>query len=286
MFIKNELQIYLFNNCHFLFNVSMLKWQTLIFGLENLTNISYQDMEFKNNFIYTVGNFTSPSVTIGSNTYVNAGGSDIIICKMDTMGNSIWSVHIGGSSGESLNSICVDNNGNVLVIGAMEGILNVGSTTLNSIGGTDILMIKCDSSGNIVLAKNVGTSGNDGGLDITTDYNNDIYAVGNKSSSNLYFAATNNTYSNAILKWSSGGNELSMHYMRGGLTGLPAFASTKLIKYSAYDSTIIIGGDLSSGSDPSYYYNICNSSNINLYVSITVSATWARPTDTIYAKPT
>ena len=252
-----------------------LKGQTLInWDWQNVTEVSYNDIEFKNNFIYAVGNFTSPSVTIGSNTYVNAGGSDIIICKMDTLGNSIWSVHIGGSNSELLKSICVDNNENVLVTGTMEGTLNVGSTTLNSIGGTDMLMIKFDSSGNVVFAKNVGTIGNDNGLDITTDYNNDVYAVGDKSADNLYFASTNNTYRNAILKWSSGGTELYMHYMREGLTGLPATASATLIKYSEYDSTIIIAGGLYTGSTLFNFYSICHSSNTNLYTTTTASFSW------------
>lgn len=140
--------------CFAMYFSNHIKAQTLInWEWQNVTNISYQDLEFKNNFIYSVGNFTADSVTLGSNTYVNAGDTDIIICKMDTLGNIIWSKHVGSSNNESLNSIYVDNNDNVLVIGKMQGTLNVSPFTLNSIGGVDILMIKCDSVGNVLLAK-------------------------------------------------------------------------------------------------------------------------------------
>ncbi|MBK7763608.1 MAG: T9SS type A sorting domain-containing protein [Bacteroidetes bacterium] len=261
--------------CFAMYFSNHIKAQTLInWEWQNVTNISYQDLEFKNNFIYSVGNFTADSVTLGSNTYVNAGDTDIIICKMDTLGNIIWSKHVGSSNNESLNSIYVDNNDNVLVIGKMQGTLNVSPFTLNSIGGVDILMIKCDSVGNVLLAKNVGTLGYDEGYDITCDYNNDIYAVGRKDTNNLIFAATNNAYNNAILKWSSSGTEVSMQYMRGGLVGLPASASTYLIKYSDYDSTLIIGGGFYSGSALTTYYSICHSSNTSLYATIFASPSW------------
>jgi hypothetical protein len=281
--MKNKLYLFIIVSSIF-FNLQ-LNGQTLInWEWKHLDNISYQDIEYKNNFIYAVGNFTSNTVTIGSNTYVNAGGNDIIICKMDTLGNLIWSNHFGSSGNESLNSICVDNNGNVLAIGTMQGTLNVGSYILNSIGGYDILMSKLDSNGNVLLAKNVGTVGNENGFDITTDYNNDIYAVGNKSINNLNFASTNNIYNNVILKWSSVGTELFMNYMRGGLSGQSASGSTTLIKYSAYDSTIIIGGGIYSGSSALTNYYFCNSSNLNLTVHINASPSWGAKSNSYFCK--
>jgi len=247
----------------------MIQWDW-----EQKNNISYTDIEFKDNFLYSVGNFTTDSVTLGGITYFNAGGSDAIICKMDTLGNVIWSQHIASPFDEKLNSVCIDDSNNVLAIGAMTGTLSMGSVTLNSTGSSDVFMIKYSASGTLVLAKQVGTPGYDVGCDITTDYQNNIYVVIQKDTTTLNFAGTNNTYRNGILKWSSGGAEISMQYMRGDLAGTPGSASTTLIKYSAFDSTLIIGGAAYTSSSPFVSYSYCHSSNIGLNFSLSASASW------------
>lgn len=76
--MRKHVAIFLF--CFAMYFSNHIKAQTLInWEWQNQTNISYQGIEFKNNFIYAVGNFTTDSVTLGLNTYVNAGGADIII---------------------------------------------------------------------------------------------------------------------------------------------------------------------------------------------------------------
>lgn len=267
----------------FIFNQPLIGQTLINWEWKSVTKISYNDIEFKDNFIYFVGNFTADSVNVGNNNYVNVGGSDIIVGKMDTLSNIIWSRHFGSSYNESLNSICIDNNNNVLVIGSMENNLSVASTMLTSIGGKDIMIIKFDSNGNVLLTKNVGTTGDDIGNDITTDYNNDIYAVGDKSSNNLYFAATNNTYPNVILKWSATGTELYMYYMREGLVGEPSYGRTKFIKYSSFDSTIIIGGSVGSTESQNIHY-FCHSSNLNLTVDFTASPSWGAKSGSFLCK--
>lgn len=250
-----------------------LSAQTLIdWEWKQITNISYADLEYKDNFIYAAGTFTASSVTLGPTTYTNAGGNDIIIYKMDTLGNVIWSQHVGSSNNESLKSICVDDSDNVLVTGSMSGTLNVGSTTLTSLGGKDMLMIKLSPIGNVLLAKQTGTSGDDEGMDITTDYLNDIYMVGSKSADTMSFASTTNTYGNAILKWTSAGTEVFMQYMRGPASGYAATGTTNHIKYSAFDSTVVICGGVSSGTNVALGYQLCHSSNLGLTFFCNASA--------------
>ncbi|MBL7773667.1 MAG: fibronectin type III domain-containing protein [Chitinophagaceae bacterium] len=260
---------FLLSFTHLLSAQSLIQWQW-----QQLTNVTYTDIEYKDNFLYAVGNFTDSAVTIGSNTYVNAGGSDIIICKMDTLGTIIWSQHFGSSNNESLKSICIDNNDNVLAVGAMQNSLAVGSNNLTSVGGKDMLLIKCSSSGAVLLAKNVGTVGDDEARDVTTDYLNDIYVVGSKATNNMVFAGTNNIYTNAILKYSSSGNEVHMRYMKQGNTSSAATGGTELIKYSPYDSTIIICGEFITGSNTNSYYSLSHSSNISISIAEYPSPSW------------
>lgn len=260
---------FLLSFTHLLSAQSLIQWQW-----QQVTKVTYTDIEYKDNFLYAVGNFTDSAITLGSNTYLNAGGSDIIICKMDTLGTIIWSLHVGSSNNESLKSICIDNNDNVLAVGAMQNSLAVGSNNLTSVGGKDMLLIKCSSSGAVLLAKNVGTVGDDEARDVTTDYLNDIYVVGSKATNNMVFAGTNNIYTNAILKYSSSGNEVHMRYMKQGNTSSAATGGTELIKYSPYDSTIIICGEFITGSNTNSYYSLSHSSNISISIAEYPSPSW------------
>ncbi|MBL7773889.1 MAG: T9SS type A sorting domain-containing protein [Chitinophagaceae bacterium] len=269
----------LFSSIDFLQAQSMIQWDW-----EQQNHIAYSDLEYKDNYIYAAGNFTDSTVTLGTNTYLNIGGNDIIIAKMDTLGNVIWSHHIASNNSESLLSICVDNNNNVLAIGTMEGTLQVGSTTLTSNGGSDVLMIKCSSTGSFLFAKNVGTIGNDSGNDLTTDYNNDIHAVISKSMDTMAFAGTiNYGYRNAILKWSSNGTEEYMTYVLKLSGSLDATGTTTLIKYNSKDSSIIIGGTLTRSSSSIGFCTFYNSSNPQITL-VMQSSSWGAIRTTLLCK--
>ena len=103
-----------------------------------------------------------------------------------------WGSRIGGSKDDYGTGIAVDVFGNVYMTGFFESsTLTLGATTLRNAGGKDILVVKYDSSGQIVWAKSVGASGDEAGYRLAVDASGSVYVAGNFASSTLPFASIN-----------------------------------------------------------------------------------------------
>lgn len=82
-----------------------------------------------------------------------------------------WIRQFGGPGSELAQD--VDANGNIYIVGRISGTYP-GQT---SAGGTDVLLLKYDSDGNEVWARQFGTAGIDTGIGVVTD-GTDVYIVG------------------------------------------------------------------------------------------------------------
>ena len=91
--------------------------------------------------VYVTGNYYG-SVTIGSTTLTTAGSFDVFVVKYDTSGTVQWATNIGGTDSDYVNGIATDSAGNVYVVGYYSGSVTIGSTTLNSVGGSDAFVVK------------------------------------------------------------------------------------------------------------------------------------------------
>ncbi|MEJ2140932.1 MAG: SBBP repeat-containing protein [Gammaproteobacteria bacterium] len=100
-----------------------------------------------------------------------AGGVDVFIAKLDTLGDPLWIKQAGTSTNEYGNDIVVDSNGNSYITGHTNGDL---AGTGNA-GGRDIFIAKYDASGNQNWIKQLGTA-----------YDDTAYSVGIDSSGNSY----------------------------------------------------------------------------------------------------
>lgn len=94
----------------------------------------------------------------GSTQSFGAGQKDVYIIKTDSKGNVIWSKTFGGSNDDEANEIIKTADGNLLI---------VGNTSSFGAGGSDIYLIKIDTSGALLWQKQYGGSGNESGEDIT-----------------------------------------------------------------------------------------------------------------------
>jgi len=163
--------------------------------------------------IYVAGAFSSGSITFGSNTFNNYGQDDIFVVKYDPSGNVLWARHAGGSSVDDANGITTDLNGNVYVTGYfLSSTITFGSTTLTNAGSSDLFVVKYDSSGNILWAKNTGGSLGEAGSAITADANGNVYVTGYSNSSVFIFGSDTLTGAGSddiiVLKYSNAGNAL------------------------------------------------------------------------------
>jgi hypothetical protein len=110
------------------------------------------------------------------------GGRDIFIQKLDPNGELIWVKQIGGTSFDYAYSIALDAYANVFITGAFKGTADFdpgpGTVNLSSNGNDDIFIQKLDTDGNLIWAKAMGGSQNEGGKAITIDLNGFIYVTG------------------------------------------------------------------------------------------------------------
>jgi len=138
-----------------------------------------------NGNIYTTGYFKGSADFDPSNGVANltsSGLNDIFILKSDPNGNFIWAKRIGGTNSEAAASIAIDRNGGIVTIGNFTGIVDFdpgdGVANLTSSGGDDIFVLKLDSFGNYIWAKNMGGAARDTGVYIAVDGDGNICATG------------------------------------------------------------------------------------------------------------
>ena len=174
-----------------------------------------------NGNVYSTGQFGGTAdFNPGSGTYnLTANGNlNIFISKLDNNGNFLWARRFG-SVGADNNGVGIktDVTGNVYTTGFFEGVVDFdpGSSVFNlsSNGLTDIFVIKLNSLGNLIWAKNMGGTSQDRSFDLDLDDNNNVYTAGfffgtsnfdpNSSTANLTSAGS---YDCFISKLDNNGN--------------------------------------------------------------------------------
>ncbi|MGH1334827.1 MAG: SBBP repeat-containing protein [Aureispira sp.] len=138
-----------------------------------------------NDNVYTVGTFRDtadfdPSTNIFN--LITKGRNDIFIQKLDTDGNFIWAIGLGGTGTDDATAISSDKNGNLYITGSFRDTVDFdpSTTTVNLVanGNADIFVLKLDVNGNFLWVKQMGGIAFDEGNTITTDLQGNIYVAG------------------------------------------------------------------------------------------------------------
>lgn len=131
--------------------------------------------------IYLTGTFTGTCI-IGNYTLTAPGFPfsypDAFVAKLDNNGNVLWCLKFGGNASDSGNSISTDNAGNVYAIGSMQSSGAFGPYLLNSNGGFDAYIVKINTNGNVLWAKNFGGTNDDIGTSLVAFKNSAVYLGG------------------------------------------------------------------------------------------------------------
>ncbi|MFO0760678.1 MAG: hypothetical protein U0359_29640 [Byssovorax sp.] len=77
---------------------------------------------------------------------------DILVVKLDKNGNHLWSKVYGNGSVEGGHSVAVDANGNVIVVGFLNGSVDFGGGPVGP-AGSSIFLLKLDANGNHLWSK-------------------------------------------------------------------------------------------------------------------------------------
>lgn len=136
--------------------------------------------------VYTTGEFSfmvdfDPGA--GVFNLSSAGAKDIFISKLDNSGNFVWAQRIGGTSDDVGTSIYIDAVGNIYLTGEFQGSVDfdpgVGTFSLTSLGANDAFVLKLNSSGNFLWAKQLGGTSAQSGASIKVDAAGNVYSTGN-----------------------------------------------------------------------------------------------------------
>ena len=106
---------------------------------------------------------------------------DYWLVKLDADGNLLWEENFGGSDGDFVYSVKVDDGGSIVLTGHTYS--DDGDVTDYHGGLADVWIIKTDSAGNVIRKKCYGGNSWDAGRSIAITSEND-YLVGGQSSSN------------------------------------------------------------------------------------------------------
>ena len=142
-----------------------------------------------NNNVYTTGSFIQGvDFDPSGATYelISTGAFDFYIQKMDSDGNFLWAHSFGSDSiggSESCESISLDTNNNVLLVGRFSNTVDFDPSPDNEVeltgsGGTDTFILKLNTNGNFVWARNIGAGSIARGNGITSDHLNNVYVTG------------------------------------------------------------------------------------------------------------
>jgi hypothetical protein len=145
--------------------------------------------------VYLIGD------TMGSLAGTNAGLQDVFVSKYNSNGTLLWTEQLGTSANDTSHAISADGLGNVYITGFTSGSL--GGTNA---GFEDVFISKLDASGTILWTKQLGTSGNDYGRDVSADGLGNVYITGLTNGS---LGGTNaGNYDAFIAKYDSSGTLL------------------------------------------------------------------------------
>jgi hypothetical protein len=138
--------------------------------------------------LYVAGNFSGIcDFDLGTSTYTlnpaTGSGGNLYVTKLNAFtGSFIWVKQFAANSPNDVTSMELDNSGNIFLSGyfIQSGDFDPGPGTnvFNSAGGNDIFLLKLNSSGNMVWAKQIGGTLDDKGSSICVSSSGVIYCSG------------------------------------------------------------------------------------------------------------
>jgi hypothetical protein len=132
-----------------------------------------------------------------------------------------WGKTIGGTGSESPAAIATDSRNGVYVFGHFSGSITADGQTLSSVGGSDMYLIKYDTTGNLQWAKRFGGTSNEEAKGLKTDKSGNLVLTGNFEGS-VTFGTTTLTSTGAsdicIVKLQPDGTVVWAKQFTGSLT--------------------------------------------------------------------
>ncbi len=199
---------------------------------------------------YTLGDID------GAGTGTHSGNADIFTTKYNSSGTRQWIGQIGTGFDDIGNGVGTDSSGNAYVAGKSSGNFDGNTTT----GGSDIVLIKYNTSGVKQWSREFGTTTNEEAFDIALDSSGNSYMTGyttgnldgntNAGSQDFFLVKFNSSgtkqwtreigssttdYPDSVAVDATGNNVFMSGYTAGSVDGLTNAGSNDIIiaKYNA-----------------------------------------------------
>lgn len=162
---------------------------TRVFGTDGMDKCNAITTDFAGN-VYTIGTFSgsgdfNPSsggaFKLGTN-----GLNDIFISKLNPLGGFVWAKQIGGTLNDIGKDIVVTDSGYIYITGSFSGIVDFNPDTamadtfyMEAKGVNDMFVVKLNSNGVFLWAKNVGRSAAQcEGVSVDVDHKENVVIAG------------------------------------------------------------------------------------------------------------
>jgi hypothetical protein len=140
--------------------------------------------------LYVTGSFEKQMI-FDKMLIESSGRKDIFLAKYNSDGEIQWLRKGGSSTGDDMSSaIELDAAGNIYLAGSFSGNAYFGKVRLKSSGSEDIFLVKYNSKGDVLWAKQTGGMGNEHARALIMDGAGDVYLAGEVNFS--YTFARNN----------------------------------------------------------------------------------------------
>ena len=225
--------------------------------------------------LYITGYFNGtadfdPGAGIYNLTSIN--DSDGFIQKLDSDGNFLWAIQIGGLQ-DSVFSLNIDANGDIYCTGNFQGTADFdpgpGVYNLTSAGHWDVFVQKLDADGNFLWAKHMGGGSADTGFSIMTDASGNVYSTGDfrdtvdfDPGSGVYYLTSVGIWDVFVQKLDSDGNFLWVKQI-GGVGADRGYSNTIDVSGNLYTTGYFQGTvDFDPGTGEYDLTSVGNSSDI------------------------
>ena len=218
----------------------------------------------------------------GIENRTSSGSGDIFILKLDANGDFLWVKTIGGLTSDAPNSIDIDGDNNIHVLGFFSGTVDFdpgpGALNLTSNGSSDIFVLKLNSIGDLVWCKSFGGVETDDGREVVVDDLGNSYVTGIFRSTvdlNPGVAVENYTSNGGddifIQKLDSFGNSLWIKTFGGTssdqsysicLDGFSNIYTTGYFLHTVdFDPTLLVDNHLSIGGNDAFIHKMDSDGN-------------------------
>jgi hypothetical protein len=133
--------------------------------------------------VYILGTYQGQVVHESKTFFSNDGSQDLLLLKYNSAGVYQWGYGIGGIDTDDAAGLAIDNQGNVIITGYVQGgtievETDTGKYLLTANFDPDIFIAKYSTNGQLMWAKLIESQDQHEGKAVVTDNSNNIYVTG------------------------------------------------------------------------------------------------------------